>query len=272
MGGTKEDFVTENPRKAKLHELLAVEQERKGLTDRLRSRTVEHFRTNAVHFQGIRRTYRPFAVDEAQGESGEERLEAETRLVKTVPEELSGLLQTWAKAMDLGYVIDEANTEARADVRVGGEVLLESVPATFLLQLEKRLREVRSVFKEVPTFDPVRLWTPDPGADKEHVLRAEPVVTIRKQRTRQYNVMVEATKEHPAQVDVVETDQPVGEIRAHEWTGMVSPRQKTALLEQVDTLIAAVKQARSRANGVEVDPSQRVASKLVEFLLAPIHE
>lgn len=264
--------MTEPPRRAKLHELLAVEQERKGLADRQRTATVEHFRSNPGHFMGIRRTFRPFAVDEAQGDTGEERLEAETRLVKTVSEELSGLLQVWAKAMDLGFVIDEANTQARADVRINGEVLLEQVPATYLLQLEKRLREVRAVFAAVPTFDPVRLWTPDPGADKEHVLRAEPVVTVRKQRTRQYNVMVEATKEHPAQVDVVETDQPVGEIRAYEWTGMVSPRQKTALVEQVDTLIAAVKQARSRANGVEVDPSQRVAGKLVEFLLAPIRE
>ena len=111
-----------------------------------------------------------------------------------------------------------------------------------------------------------------PIPQHKHVLRAEPVVTVRKQRTRQYNVMVEATAEHPAQVDVVEVDKPVGEIRSHEWTGMISPRQKAALLEQVDTLIAAVKRARSRANGQLVDPARKAGEALLAFLLAPLRE
>lgn len=256
----------------KLHELLAVEQERKGNADRLRSQTVETFRGSQHHFMGQRRTFRPFAVDEEQGEAAGERLEAETRLVKTVPEELDAFLRGLGRWVDVGYQIDQANTVARADLTLDGEVLAEDLPATFLLQLEKRLREVRAVFKEIPTLDPVRTWTADPGADKTHVLRAEPVVTIRKQRTRKYNVMVEATKEHPAQVDVVEVDQPVGEIRSHEWTGLISPRQKHALLEQVETLLGAVKRARSRANEAAVDPQRRIAKVLREFLLAPIRE
>ncbi|MEZ6189414.1 MAG: hypothetical protein R3F62_30980 [Planctomycetota bacterium] len=259
-------------RTPKLHELLAVEQERKGNADRLRTQTVETFRTSQHHFMGQRRTFRPFAVDEAQGEAAGERLEAETRLVKTVSQELDGFLRGLGQWVDVGYQIDQANTEARADLTLNGEVLAEGVPATFLLQLEKRLREIRSVFKEVPTFDPVRIWTPDPGADKAHVLRAEPVITVRKQRARKYNVMVEATKEHPAQVDVVEVDQPVGEIRSHEWTGLISPRQKQALLDQVETLIGAVKRARARANEGAVDPARRIADALRAFLLAPIQE
>lgn len=230
------------------------------------------FRTQQAHFSGQRRTFRPFAVDEEQGESAGERLEAETHLVRTVQGELEELLRGQGQLLDVTYQIDEANTRARADLEVGGEILLRDVPATFLLQLEKRLREVRGVLKEVPTFDPVRIWTLDPGASKAHVLRAEPVVTIRKQRTRKYNVMVEATKEHPAQVDVVEVDVPTGEIRAYEWTGLVSPRHKAALLEQVETLLAAVKRARSRANAVEADGSRRAADVLTRFLLAPLRE
>lgn len=257
---------------AKLHELLAVEPERKALADRIRTAAMEEFRSSQNHFMGLRRTFRPFSVDEEQGEPAGERLEAETRLAKTVPEVLEEALQSWARAADLGYLIDEANTAARADLEVDGGVLLPQVPATFLLQLEKRLREVRAVLKEVPTFDPVRRWAPDPGADKRHVLRAEPVVTIRKQRARQYKVMVEATKEHPAQVDVIEVDRPVGEISSHEWTGMISPRQKAALLEQADGLIAAVKQARARANALEVDPTRKAAERIVAYLLAPLRE
>ena len=146
-------------------------------------------------------------------------------------DELEKALALTADAFDVSYLIDEANTVARADLVVDGKVIAEQLPATFLLQLEKRLREVRLLFKDIPTFDPVRTWHPDATADKTNVLRADPVVTLRKQRTRKYNVMYDATKEHPAQIDVVEVDEPMGEIRAYDWTGMISPGKKAALLQ-----------------------------------------
>lgn len=258
-------------RTPRLYELLAVEPEKKSNAERARSQTIDAFRSNQSHFTGMRRTFKPFAVDEAKGEVAGERLEADTSLVKTVAEELRKTLDVTADAFDVSYQIDEANMQARADLTVDGVVIAENVPATFLLQLEKRLRELRAMFKEIPTFDPVRNWQADPGADRKHVLRAEPVVTIRKQRTRKYNVMYDATKEHPAQIDVVEVDEPVGEIRAYDWTGMISPGKKAALLEQIDHLIEAVKAARARANAVEIDPKQRIANKIFEHILKPLN-
>lgn len=254
-------------RKPKLHELLAVEQDKKGSAERARCRTVETFRSKKNHFVGLRRTFKPFAVDEDKGEVAGERVEADTRLVNTVPEELERLFASIGEAVDIGYQIDEANTEARADLVFQGEVIAEQLPATFLLQLEKRLREIRSVLKEVPTFDPIRMWSADPGAGKKHVLRAEPVSTIRKQRTRKYNVMYDATEHHPAQIDVVEIDEPVGEIRTYDWTGMISPGQYAVLIEQADALIEAVKRARSRANTVEIQTKEKIAQKVFGVLL-----
>lgn len=259
-------------KKSLLHEILAVEQDVKANAERTRNQLIETFRTKQSHFTGMRRTFRPFSVDETTGEEGGERLEAETRLAKTVPEQLDLAMREVAKALELGMQVDEANTRAKADIVVDGRVLLADVPATFLLQLERRLREVRAVFKEAPTFDPVRVWSVDPAADKKHVLRAEPVTTVRKKRTRKYNVMVEATKEHPAQVDIMEVDEPIGEIRSYDWTGMLSTGKKEALLEQVDRLISAVKQARSRANTVEVDTERKVSTVLVDYLLAPVRD
>ena len=253
-----------------LHELLAVEQEVKANAERVRASLIDTFRSKQSHFTGMRRTFRPFSVDEASGEAGGERLEAQTQLAKTVAEELDAALREVGRSIDLGLRLDEANTRARADIVIDGEVLVADVPATFLLQLERRLRELRAVFKEVPCYDPVRVWSVDPTADSKHVLRAEPVVTIRKQRTRKYNVMVEATPEHPAQVDIVEVDQPIGEIRSHDWTGMLSPGKKGALLDQLDRLLAAVKQARSRANTVGIDSERKMASTINAFLLAPL--
>jgi hypothetical protein len=256
--------------KPHLYELLAVEQEKRSHAERARGQALESFRSNQAHFTGIRRTFKPFAVDEAKGEIPGERLEAETNLVKTVGEELDKLRALVVDAFDVSFQIDEANTRARADLVVNGKVLAEQVPATYLLQLEKRLREVRIVFKDIPTFDPVRRWEADPSADKAHVFRADPVITVRKQRTRKYNVMYEATEEHPAQVDVVEVDEPVGEIRAYDWTGMISPGRKAALLQHLDDLIEAVKTARARANCVEVDPAQKIADRLFAHILEPL--
>jgi hypothetical protein len=256
--------------KPQLYELLAIEQEKKANAERARGLTVEAFRSGQAHFTGQRRTFKPFAVDEAKGEVAGERLEAETQLVRTVVAELQKTLAVTADAFDIGYQIDEGNTQARSDLVVNGQVLATQVPATFLLQLEKRLREVRLMFKDIPTFDPVRTWNADPAADQPQVLRAEPVTTIRKQKARKYKVMYEATKEHPAQIDVVEVDEPVGEIRSYEWTGMISPGKKAALLLATDELIEAVKAARSRANSVEIDPQLKIAGRIFQHLLTPL--
>lgn len=257
-----------NQEKTKLHELLAVEQDRKATAERTRNQTVESFRANQAHFNGMRRTFRPFMVDEDKGEVGGERLEGETRLVKTVHEELELAFRSVGKAMDIGLQIDEANTRARGDIEVDGNLLAKDVPVTFLLQLEKRIGEIRALVKEAPTFDPVRTWSVDPGADKKNVLRADPVLTVRKQRARKYKVMYEATKEHPAQIDVVEVDEPVGEIRTYDWTGMISPGRKATMLDHIDKLAAAVKAARSRANNIDADGNQSIADKLLAYVLS----
>lgn len=259
-------------KKPLLHEILAIEQEYKANAERVRSQSIDTFRSKQKHFTGMRRTFRPFAVDEQMGDDGGERLEAENRLVKTVPEELEQMLKSVSEAIDIGYQIDEANTKAKADIVIDEQVIATDVPATFLLQLEKRLREIRAVLKEIPCFDPVRIWNVDPGADKKYVLRAEPVTTIRKQRNKKYNVMYEATKEHPAQVDIVEIEEPIGEIRSYEWTGMVSPGKKNALLEQLEKLLSAVKTARSRANIVEINNEKKIARQLFNYLLQPIND
>jgi hypothetical protein len=250
--------------------LLAVEQEKKANAERARGQLLEAFRANQSHFTGLRRTFRPFSVDEAKGEQAGERLEAETQLVKTVVDELEKTLATTVDSFDVSYQIDEANTVARADLVVDGKVIATGLPATFLLQLEKRLREVRLLFKDIPTFDPVRQWAVDPTAAKPHVLRAEPVLTVRKQRTRKYNVMYEATEKHPAQIDVVEVDDPIGEIRTYDWTGMLSPGKKAALLATLDELIEAVKTARARANSVEADPARKVGAQIFEHIMKPL--
>ena len=111
MATTKKKTPKHNPR---LHELLAVEQDRKQQAERARRAAIELFTRQTSRLSGMRRTFRPFAVDEDSGETAGERLEAQTQLVTTVPEQLREMLDVGAKAMDVGLQIDEANTRELA--------------------------------------------------------------------------------------------------------------------------------------------------------------
>ena len=51
---------------------------------------------------------------------------------------------------------------------------------------------------------------------------------------------------------------------------MISPGKKQALLGQVDTLLVAVKQARSKANSVEIKPDLKIGSSIFDFLFKPL--
>ena len=77
--------------------------------------------------------------------------------------------------------------------------------------------------------------------------------------------MYDATKEHPAQVESITTDVAIGKITVNNWSGMLSPAQKSILLGKIDTLIRAVKKARQRANTTEV-VKVNIGDKLFDFI------
>ena len=65
-------------KKPLLHEILAIEQESKANAERAISQSTDTFRSKQNHFTGIRRTFRPFAVDEQMGENGMEKMNEQT--------------------------------------------------------------------------------------------------------------------------------------------------------------------------------------------------
>ena len=58
----------------------------------------------------------------------------------------------------------------------------------------------------------------------------------------------------------------VGTVREQEWSGLVTPAGKSALLNKVDVLSRAVRRARSRANDVEVDTSKKIGKDLLKYI------
>ncbi len=79
---------------------------------------------------------------------------------------------------------------------------------------------------------------------------------MRSKKVPRVLVTYEATKEHPAQVQVWHEDVKVGEWTKIEYSGALPQQRVAQLLERVDALKKAVQFAREAANSMEVTQPQ----------------
>lgn len=247
---------------AKLHELLAVE---KGLesaaADAVREAR-DTFTRKQNHFLGAIKRYEPF--DEAK--RLEEATEEHHEMVTTVPATLAEVMAQVARWFDAVLQKEATNQTARADVVVQGRTLAKDLPATFLLGLETKLRQLRQVVQEVPVLSPGVKWEPDATRGVGVYVSAHPEEKFRTKKVIEHKIIVPATKEHPAQVEKWSADQNIGRYVTEKWSGMASPADKARLLERLGALEQAVKQARQRANSAEVQERQ-VGEAIGRYLL-----
>lgn len=246
----------------KLHELLAVNKSLETQATKVRTELAATFEKKRHLFEEKLTT---FTSSKEGLPSGTEN---QSTLQTTVTKEF-GLLQPFlAKAIDAAYQVAEANTEARADIVLeDGSTLITGVPATALLELEKRVEEVRQLLVATPTLDPAKGFTSD-EAKGVGVFKARDVVKTRTQKTNEVITLAPATVEHPAQVQLVPIDKPVGTISEQEWSGLITPAAKSDYISRAETLGRAVRAARSRANTVEVDTNKRIGAKLLSFVFS----
>lgn len=247
----------------KLHELLAVETNLETQAAKVRSDLSETFQKKRHLFEEKRVTFT--SLEEGKPPV----IEGQSTIQSTVGKELDWVSKHLAKALDASYQVAEANTDARADVVLdddAGTVLLQAVPATALLELEKRLVEIRELVSAVPTLDPAKGFEPDTQKGSG-VYRARDVNKTRTKKEPKVIVKYDATKEHPAQTEMVVVDVPSGTIAEQEWSGMMTPADKSEMLDRAEQLIRATRRARSRANDTETDLSKKIGGKLFGFLL-----
>ena len=246
---------------AKLHELLAVEQSLKGQAEHARTNIVKDtFEKKLHHFSEKRVTF--FA-----NESAEPVVEEMRDIQTTVKQELDWLRTFVVKAIDAGHQVAVANMGARASIILeDGTVIAESIPATSLLELEKRIREVQTVCHSIPTLDPVKGFVLDAARDGR-VYVARENNTKRTKRLKKVLTLAPATDKHPAQAQLVEEDEVVGRIQTQEWSGLITPSEKSDFLNRCEELIRAVKKARSRANDIDADvDTAKIGSKLLTYI------
>lgn len=252
-------------RNMKLHELLAIETNLENQANKTRTDLTATFEKKRHNFEEKRTVFTPSV------EGMEPETTVQSDLQTTVRKELAWLSQYIIPALDAGYQVCEANVRARADIVLEDDaatILAKDVPATALLELEKRVAEVQALLLAIPTLDPSKGFLPDPqrpgGAYK-----ARDVVKTKTKKDVKVVVKYEATKEHPAQTELLNVDVPIGKISEQEWSGLISPAEKAVLMDRVEKLARAVRRARSRANDVEVDTTKKLGKALLDYVLGP---
>lgn len=249
-------------RSTHLHELLAVVADSTNAAQAISTETLVTFTKKPDHFKGQARAVTFFAEARA-GENVQDSKE----LVTTVDAKLDHTFAVLGRNFDAILQVEEANQRASADLVVDGEVVATSVPATFLLGMEKRLKAVRDLILAAPTLDPSLRWSENPAAG-EGVFVSDVQVTMRNEKVLQHKILVAATDKHPAQVEKWSEDVPVARIETTQFSGMLSPARKSAMVARCDKLIEAVKMARQRANTVEVRKDLRIAADMFDYITA----
>lgn len=208
---------------------------------------------------GISRAYRP------RDDDGDKLPPESTRVQVRAEDILAAVAAAMTRMLDVTLTKDVGNTRARADVKLAdGTILLADVPVTWLLTLEKQLSEIGSFLARLPLLDPAENWDLD---EVSGVYRTPAAVTMRSKKIPRNHVVAEATREHPAQVQVYTEDVPVGEWSTVKFSGALPAQRVRALTGRCAELLRAVRYAREEANATEV-VDQRAGDLIFGYLLA----
>lgn len=251
-------------KKAQQHALLAVAPELRGKAKRALEEMGATFTNKKEHFTGHEIEYKPFDEKHQNLAGIEERREVQT----TVQAKMAYALGIVAQNITCITQIDLTNQHAYADLVIGDVVLGKSIPASTLLHLETKLiPALRAEFAKIPTLQPGKKWELDEGQGKNIYKTVHPDRQFRTQKMHKHEILVPATKEHPANVHQWTEDEKVGERIKNTWSGQISTAQKAELMEGLDKLSKAVKKARAEANRTEARPSD-LGKKVTNYLLS----
>jgi len=239
----------------KLNQVLANE---KTIKSRSYSDITQMDKANqkAALFHGHVKTYQPSKDDG----------EVKPTQIKKVQQRSQDVVRAYCKSAaevwDVTATKDYTNQRAVADVKVGNDTLIRSAPVTFLLFMEKQLTDLRTFIDHMPVLDSSEDWTWDENAGyyKSAAVQAQST-----QKVQKAILLAEATKEHPAQAQLITQDEVVGTWTTINTSGAMHSAEKESTLDRIDLLLAAVKSAREEANMIEA-AKQDLAEGVLDFL------
>jgi hypothetical protein len=239
----------------KLNQIIALQSGKKTQAKETLTEAYQLFKKPDL-LTGLVRTYQP------RDEGGEPQPDERKHVQAKVNELIGKVTADLTEMFDVVATQDWANCQARADIVVDGRKLLAGVPVTHLLFLEKQLVDLRTFIEALPVLDAAEEWEYKPEVDC-YVTR--PTRSNRTKKVPKNHVKYEATKEHPAQVEMYMEDVWVGTWTTTKFSGAVPAAVRNAMLERVRKLVDAVKTAREEANGLDVKP-QKVGASLLGWI------
>jgi len=249
-----------------MRELLAVEADAQGQYKNILAESKNVFDKGNL-FQGSHKKLEMFQED------GIEHPVVRSEIATTVQARLNYNKLVVLRYFDILLQKESTNQVARADVVIEGKEIASNLPATFLLGMESRLRELREVYVTIPTLDQGTKWEKDEDTGEGVWIAAHTVDSLKTKKNFKSEVLVEAKfppegyrgDSLPAQIKTWEEQEPVGKYVEIIRSGMITPADKSKFLGRIDMLIAAVKKARQRANATEV-VKVNIGKSFIDFI------
>lgn len=243
----------------KLNACIAVE---KGIKSRSCSVVSELYKTiqKPELFEGLVRIYR-------KRDDADVDLPSERKVVQFRMQDILGALRlSKSELIDVVAQVDIANTQAKASVWVDGKEIFSDLPTTTLLSLEKELTDLRTFVEKIPLLDNAESWKPKQD-DNTGLWLTETSSTHRSKKIMKSLVLIEPTKEHPGQAQLVQEDIIAGYWDTVKHSGAMKKLEKEGIAARIEKLLIAVKQAREEANGATVAPeAPGIGAKLFDFI------
>lgn len=216
---------------------------------------IHHRVQKADLVSGVSRTYRPKDED---GDS----LPPENKEVQLTVDQANDEFRTaLSDLLDVAATQDWGNCEAKADVEINGTTIVNDAPVTYLLFLEKQLKDIHTYVSKLPVLDPGETWRFDDNKNC-HTCSND---TTRTKKVPCNHVKAEATKEHPAQVEIFYEDVIVGYWTTTKMSGAMKKVDKDAMIRRVRELQDATKVAREKANSIEVE-AKKVSDDIFGYI------
>jgi hypothetical protein len=242
---------------SKLNQVIAIE---KGVKARAHSVVSDLYKViqKPDLFNGAVRTY------QKKDDDGED-LPGERKHVQFRTQDVLGTVRmSTSELIDLTAQKDIANTEAKAEVSVGGTRILPELPVSTLLFLEKQLTDLRTFVEALPVLDNAESWSLDVNSG---LYKTDAVQTSRTKKVQRPLVLFPATPEHPAQTQLVTEDVIAGFWSTIRQSAAMPKPEKEAISGRIEKLLIGVKEARERANDTDAGAKPAIGAAIFEYLL-----
>jgi hypothetical protein len=242
-----------------MHQLLATVGTRDTQALKLINEAKNTFKAKDAHFNGRLKTYK------ADNDDGTNALTDESEIIEmvsTVKDKLDYVSKSIINAVDTAISKEETNSsgKAKAELEIGGTTF--TLSATSLLALEKRLIGLRGLYNEIPTLDPTKAWTFD--EDKGYYV-SDTVKRNRIVKKIKSEVVVQATKEFPAQVVQSSIDEKVGVYTEVHHSSKLPVERKAKYISNIDDILEKIAIARAKANTCVVVENP-IMGKILDFI------